>query len=445
MLGKLVRQSVSIAGLRVVGTGLSVCVTIAIARWFGADVLGVYAYCIALLAIAAVPISNGWATLLLRSTAASGKLDAESWRMGRDGALGSIAIVLLAGAAGLGAILLGGSKVTQALQPVAGWVIPLLMATLLFDQISALRMASLRGIDRPAIAQAPEMLVRPLLLLAGLAAAWFALRSDAGWNTLVAPFAALALAALVAALFGHAILSRIAPRPDRIGVDRQKRRAWIASAGALAGSAGLVQLNGYVDLLLLGNFASTAELGQYRTALQIAMLASFGYVALNMLGSQRFAKLRADGDGAGLRRTSVWLARLGLLTALPLPILLFSFGDRLFDLLFGPAFMVAATPAFIIACGLTFSAAIGMARTMLVMHHFEFLLMRTTFAALAINVVLCLVLIPPYGLLGAAAANCTATVVWNAFLWLLAFRKTGIDTSALGFHRSNPDAPKDQT
>ncbi|MCR2834401.1 lipopolysaccharide biosynthesis protein [Parerythrobacter lacustris] len=434
MLKTLVRQSVSVAGLRVVGTGLSVCVTIAIARWFGADVLGVYAYCIALLAIAAVPVSNGWATMLLRSVAASGKIDPVSRRMGRFGAFGAIAVAIVAGLLGLGAIWLGRSDVAVALKPLAAWVIPLLMAILLFDQISALRMSSLRGIDRPAIAQAPEMLVRPLVLLGGIAAAWICFGRDTGWHPIVVLFSSLALAALVAALFGHAILRSIAPQAAGVAQEPPKRREWIASAGALAGSAGLVQLNGYVDLLLLGNFASTVELGQYRSALQIAMLASFGYVALNMLGGQRFARLRADGDEVGLRRTSSWLARLGLLAAMPLPVVLLFAGDEVFMMLFGPAFAAAALPALIIASGLTFSAAIGMARTMLVMHHFEFLVMRTTLAALALNIVLCLALIPAYGMLGAAIANCTATVCWNALLWLLAFRKVGIDTSAVGWH-----------
>lgn len=431
MLRRLVQQAASVAGLRVVGTGLSVCVTVAIARLFGSDALGVYAYCVALLAIVAVPVSNGWSTMLLRSVSATGRLDAASLAMARMGGQLAIGVALLASAGAAIAINLGSSDVARMLQPVAVICVPLLALTLLCDQVSALRMASLRGIDRPALGQLPEMLLRPSLILLGLGLAWLWLDRPGEAGPLPYLFGALAGAALLAALFGIVILLRYAPKgnAEKPTVDR---KGWIASAAALAGSAGLVQLNGYIDLLILGGFEASAQIGIYRAALQISMLASFGYVALNMLAGQRFSKLRAQGDRAGLNRTATWLARLSLLAALPLPLLLLVAGDGFFTLVFGTEFAAAAVPALIVASGLTFSGAIGMARTLLVMHHREFLVMRATLAALAINVVACIVLIPEYGVLGAACANFASTVAWNLILWVLAIRQTGIDTSAIG-------------
>ena len=306
------------------------------------------------------------------------------------------------------------------------------MFALLCDQVSAMRMASIRGIDRPAAAQIPEMLVRPLLLLAGIGMAWLWIGSDDASGDLPKLFGALTAAACLAAIFGQLVLNAIAPKVAPIAVGPAIRKSWIASAAALAGSAGLVQLNGYIDMLLLGNFVPPTDLGHYRAALQVAMLASFGYVALNMLAGQRFARMRKQADTGGMAATATWLARLGLATALPLPLILLAFGEQVFAFLFGPDFAVSALPALIVASGLTFSAAIGMARTLLVMHHFEFLVMRTTLAALALNVVLCLILIPRFGIVGAASANFAATCSWNLLLWLVARKKTGLDSSALG-------------
>lgn len=432
MLRTLMHQGVSVAGLRVLGTGLSVLVTIAIARLFGADALGIYAYCVALLAIAAVPVSNGWSTMILRTVAGYGAIDGEASAMTRMGAQGAVLMALIAGALGYLLVQLVSTPVTLGLRPVALMAMALLTFTLLCNQLSAMRMASMRGIDRPVLGQLPEMLARPALLLLGVVTAWLVFGQSALPQDVARLFMALAIASSLAALSGHLLLLRVARPAVPASVDRSERKAWLASAAALAGSAGLVQLNGYIDMLLLGNFATAQDLGHYRTALQIAMLASFGYVALNMLAGQRFARFRRQDDQAGMRATATWLARLGLAAALPMPLILALFGEHAFSLLFGADFTQAAAPALIISCGLAFSAAIGMARTLLVMHHLEFLVMRTTVAALAINVVLCLVLIPRYGILGAAWANFFATCSWNLLLWLLARRKTGIDSSVLG-------------
>lgn len=432
MLRQLIHQAASVAGLRALGTGLAVCVSVAIARLYGAEALGIYAYCVALMAIAGVPISNGWSTMLLRSVSRSGVLDGKSRAMARLGAAGAVGSTLIACLLALAAIHWSGSEVALALRPVALASAGLLAIALVCDQVSAMRMASIRGINRPALAQVPETLVRPLVLLAGLAGGWWLFGEAVLPEELLRMFAALAFAAVLSAIIGQLILMRISCPAAPYEPEAAERRLWIASAAALAGSAGLVQLNGYADMLLLGSFVAPAEIGLYRAALQIAMLTSFGYIALNMLAGQRFARLGETGDTVVLNRTATHLARLALLTAIPLPVFLLAFGQDIFALLFGAGFEEAVLPALIVSTGFTFSAAIGMAHLLLVMQGHELLVMRTTFAALALNIVLCIVLIPKYGIVGAACSNLAATVSWNSLLWVLARRKTGLDTGALG-------------
>lgn len=432
MLRQLIKQSLSVAGIRVVGTGLSVLVSVAIARLYGADALGVFGYCIAIMAIAAVPISNGWSTLLLRTVAGNGVLDHEAKAMIRLGGIGAILMAILAGLGALAAIHLGTSAMATALKPIVFAATALLAVTLLCDQVAAMRMASIRGYDRPVLAQLPESLVRPLILLIGLTACWWFFEQSRLSQNLWFLFVSVSVAAITSLVFGQWLLSRLSG-PIKAGrVSASDRKSWFASAAALAGSAGLVQLNGYIDILILGSFVSPAETGHYRAALQIAMLASFGYVALNMLAGQRFARMVKTGDQRDLASTATYFARFALLSAFPLPAALMIAGASIFALLFGPGFEKSGLPALIIACGFTFSAAIGMARTLLVMQGNEFLVMRTTFAALLVNVVLCFVLIPHYGILGAAIANFSATVSWNALLWIVARRTSGIDTSFIG-------------
>lgn len=432
MLRKLVEQAASVAGLRIVGTGLGVAVSIVLARAFGTEALGVYAYCIALMMLASVPISYGWGGMLLRSVAKEGRLDGLSRAMARYGTFGALGAALLAALAGYAALRIGRTDIAAAIAPVGLGAIGLLATALLADQISALRMASLRGIDRPALAQLPEMLLRPVFLIGGIGVLWIAVRPEGIAQVMLGVFGAVALAAVLSALVGQWILSRITQiRPLRV-VERTTRRAWITSAAALAGSAGLVQLNGYVDLLLLGNLSNAEEVGHYRAALQIAMLANFGYIALNMLAGQRFSNLLAKGDREGAARTAAELSRLALLAAIPLPIALLIGGGWIFAFLFGGDFTASALPALIISLGFCFSAMVGMAHALLIMSHGEFIAIRITAGALVLNVAACLLLIPLYGLVGAAISNVISSVFWNIALWYFARRRTGIDSSIAG-------------
>lgn len=432
MLRTLIQQAASVAGIRAIGTGLSVLVSIAIARLYGSDALGIYGYCVALLAISAVPIANGWSTLLLRTVAKTGAMNGAAKTMNSMGLAGAVMLVAIASAVGSLFIVHTDTDITSALRPIISAVIGLLAVTLLCDQISAMRMASLRGLNKPALAQLPESVIRPGLIIIGVfASSYYFQPSDLaesiGWL-----FAMLASAAFVSATVGQIILGRFTGSTQSATVTKKERSGWIKSAAALAGSAGLVQLNGYIDMLILGSLVAPSDLGHYRAALQVAALASFGYIALNMLAGQRFARFSSLNDSVSLSATATYLARMALLTAVPLPLLLIGFGEDIFQILFGADFFVSATPALIIATGISFSAGIGMARTLLVMKGKEFLVMRTTFAALAVNIGLCFLLIPSLGIVGAAIANCTAVVAWNMLLWALARRQTGLDTSILG-------------
>ncbi|MDN3646950.1 polysaccharide biosynthesis C-terminal domain-containing protein [Pontixanthobacter aestiaquae] len=432
MLRKLITQAASVAGIRVAGTGLSILVSIVIAQFFGAESLGVYGYCVALMAIAAVPISNGQSTLLLRTVAHDGALSGTSKAMAAMGARAAVIFAATAGFLAWVAIGFASTDIAQLLKPFAYLTVGFLALALLCDQISAMRMAAIRGIDRPALAQLPETLIRPLMLLAGLVFVWARYGSADPVTDLPAIFAALAVAAFVSACIGQFILGAITAREKPTQLVAPDRKAWVWSAAALAGSAGLVQLNGYIDLLLLGSFTSAADVGYYRAALQIAMLANFGYIALNMLAGQRFARIRAENDIAGMAKTATTLSRLALLTAIPLPLAIWMFGEPLLVWLFGDGFTASVLPALIISLGLCFSASIGMAHSMLVMSHQEKLALLLTGIALAINVALCLLLIPSFGLIGAALANAAAAICWNGLLWYFARLKTGFDTSIIG-------------
>lgn len=435
MKAALIRDGAAIAAMRLSGAVLSAGVTIVLGRMMGPDALGGYALCVAALAIAAIPVSYGWGTLALRATARAHAVG--DWRepagILRESRRWAFGLTIIAVLAALFAVTLVPGLVS------ASWVHPmiavaLLAFVLLFDQLSAMRAYALRGIGRQALAQAPEMILRPIALIAAFLGASALFPAT---DLLLVALAALCFGALVAAAAGSRLLMRhgpaglmdaIATRPATV-----RDPAWRRQAMVLAATMGVVVVTSYADIVMLGILGTSQQAGLYRVAMQLALFGNLGYTALNMLANQRFAALRAAGRLAELQQAATLLARLAAAGGLVALVVFAAGGGKIIALLFGPAFAGAAEPLAILALGQFVNASFGMASSALMMHDRERHVLRTNVVALGIGIAANAVLIPAYGAAGAAWANVLGLAVWNGLLWRAARRFTGLDTSAPAF------------
>lgn len=442
----LVASAAAVGALRAAGMGLGLLVTVILGRTLGPEGLGAYGYAVIILSLLGVPVSYGWGSLLLRRVASAMK-DAgwgDAKGMMLRGTQYAAAIALAGGIAGM---LLYWTSTQPASLSLTAAAALLLAAVLFFDQLSALRLAVLRGLDHPVWGQLPEMLLRPGLLIASFGAMYL-LRGGA--VRLEDAFAALAIGALGAAVAGVVVLRRMMPAPFAQAAARYHTRNWMASATLLAGNSGLLLLNSYTDTLLLGALGSLEQVGIYRIATQMSLLSGFVYTAINMLATPRFATLRAAGDTAMLQTTAVFMARLALLGALPLPLFFLLFGSSILRVAFGAPFEAAYAPMFVLFAGQVVNAAAGMARSQLMMSGHEDKLLGFSGIAVLVNAVASAVLIPRFGVMGAAAGNVLAMTVWNLCLWIGSVRLTGIDTSVIGRfgaarQAANAATPKTET
>ena len=133
--------------LRTICAVLGFAFTIILGRTLGPAGLGAYAYAVTIVVIATVPISNGWGTVLLKSTT-TGHFD------GKWGATQGLAVRGAQFAFLLVAILFSIFLVLQLAAPsallrigITPWAIIVLASVLLLDQLSGLRIAVLRGLE----------------------------------------------------------------------------------------------------------------------------------------------------------------------------------------------------------------------------------------------------------------------------------------------------------
>jgi O-antigen/teichoic acid export membrane protein len=242
-------------------------------------------------------------------------------------------------------------------------------------------------------------------------------------------------AALVAFIIGAIMLWRNTPPQVRQATPISEGRVWLASSFLFTLISGFQVINRQVGTLILGLFEPSTQVGIFRVALQVSTLAAFGLQAVNMVVAPRFAKLYAQGKTAHLQRLVTGSARVVLVFNLTVTVLLLVSGKLFFSFIFGPDFAASYAPLVILLIGLVVSSAAGSVGFLLNMTGHERETARGMAVAAASNVVLNLLLVPLWGLLGAAAASAISMIIWNIILWRAVRNRLGINSLAFNFGR----------
>jgi O-antigen/teichoic acid export membrane protein len=182
---------------------------------------------------------------------------------------------------------------------------------------------------------------------------------------------------------------------------------------------------------MLGFFQSSADVGVYRVAVQGATLVAFGLQVANFLIAPQFARLYALGDKAVLQRLVTMSARIILFASLPVALALMFAGGTIAGWLFGPEFEKSHMPMAILAGGQLISSVMGSVALLLSMSGHERDVARIMVFSAGLNILLNIVLIPPFQLVGAASATTISLATWNILLYRVVKERMGIDSTAL--------------
>lgn len=423
----MLKKAGALAVLRCVNAALNVCVLIILARSIDAAGVGVYAYLVVIMTLMLIPFGNGVQTLVLKLTAEA--TTHGDWSEAKGAVSASIRLAFLFALSILIVLTVLRTSEFHFISRLELGVIPAVCGILLLDSLSAVRSGFLRGIDRPVESQLPELLVRPACLLIGLSAYYWTSREGID---VTGVFYLLLMSAFVASITGFRLALRALPDGFRTA-DPRYRRQWVSSASSFAAKGGAAVMNSYVDILLLGILiASSADVGIYRVAGQIAVVSGIGYVSINAITMQVFAVQQARGDLREIRTTARQSARMALAASLPMLVIMGFFGEELVSFIFGPEFADAAWIAVILLAGQAINSGFGTVASLLTVSDRGWIVTRWFTYAAATNAVFCLALIPVFGTAGAASANVIAALLLNAALWTIAKFQLGVDTSAFG-------------
>jgi O-antigen/teichoic acid export membrane protein len=192
-----------------------------------------------------------------------------------------------------------------------------------------------------------------------------------------------------------------------------------------------------VGVIILGHYHSTVGVASYRAVVSPARLNNAVVQSFVPMFLPLAARLFHRGDTRGLHRTYWQTAAAVAVLSFPIFAVTGPLAPQVTVTLFGARYADSSLVLEILAAGYFFSVALGFnAYTLQVCERIKYLVW-VNLTAIALNIVVCLLLVQRHGAVGVAIANLVALVVQNVLNQWALRRELGtsfIDRSCLGLY-----------
>jgi O-antigen/teichoic acid export membrane protein len=271
------------------------------------------------------------------------------------------------------------------------------------------------------IALLPPFVLRPLTLIAVMAAAHFlGFMTDA-----ITAMAAFAFATWTATLLQLLLLGRRLRQSVPAGPKSYDFRGWLATSIPIVAVWAFYTLLTYTDVLVLRQFRPPEEVAHYYAAAKTLALVAFIYFSVAAAVAHRFAAYHVAGDRDALTGFAASTIRWTFWPSLAATVVVLALGKPILWL-FGPDFIAGYPLMFILAISLIARAAVGPAERVLNMLGEQRSCALVYACVFAVNLTLALVLAPRYGGTGVAVATTCAILIESALLFIVAKRRLGL-------------------
>jgi O-antigen/teichoic acid export membrane protein len=422
---KLIRDGFGSLILRAFFILFSFLISIVLARILGTEGYGIYGYIFAIVSVLAIPAEFGLSTLVMRETS-------KNIVIGNFGSIKGIwawsvkIVLILTLIIFMGAFifyLLWGNQFDSIYKTTFLWgilIVPLLA-------LSNLRSAALRGLKRVVLGQIVESVIRPGSFLLITLFIVFTISNN------LSPDLAMGIQTLSVGLsFGVGTILLINSQPKELEQVKAvyKSKIWLSSTFTLALVNGISLLNKWINIIILGLFVESSQIGIYNVAIQISILASSGLQAVNLVVAPQFASLFVQQDHKRLQQLTTISARVVLVINLIITIFFILFGKLFLQLIYGAEYVTGYGSMLILLIGQFVNSATGSVAFLLNMTDNEKLTIRGSLTAVVINILLSFILSPSLGIKGAAIASATSIAVSNIILWWLVYKHLRINSLA---------------
>ncbi len=186
-----------------------------------------------------------------------------------------------------------------------------------------------------------------------------------------------------------------------------------------------------MDVVLVGLFVTSQSAGIYFNAFRTAGLMTLFMFAITLVIAPMVSRYYHGGELRRAQAVTSFCAWAGFVFSVGIFVLFVFFGGHILSL-FGPQYAEGAAILVVLSVGLLADAATGPTRIVMMMTGHERAYVRLFGSIMAAGFVLQLVVIPAFGLLGAAIVNATSRIVAQSVIAWWTNKHVGIDTSLLG-------------
>jgi len=170
-----------------------------------------------------------------------------------------------------------------------------------------------------------------------------------------------------------------------------------------------------VDIIILTVYEGFDSVAYYSIAVKLATVTALALMSVNIVIAPKIAEIYNTNDFNRLNKLIKDAARIIFIISLPVLLILFIFSGPALSL-FGEGYVFAKQALWFLLAGQFFSALCGPGAIYLNMTGKQKKLNNILISGLIVNVVLNLILIPIYGIEGAATATLISMVFWNSMI-----------------------------
>ncbi|MGH7984752.1 MAG: oligosaccharide flippase family protein [Candidatus Acidiferrales bacterium] len=179
----------------------------------------------------------------------------------------------------------------------------------------------------------------------------------------------------------------------------------------------------FADRLFVASFCSAAELGVYQAASQIALVFSLAHGGFDNIFAPMVADLHARAQKARLAELYRVCTKWRLYSIIPILLVILFARSELVQVVYGSPYAEASIPLLVLALGKGFTTGAEAGGPMLLMTGHQKLYVMIPLALAPFDLLLNFLLVPSFGLVGAAAATAIIAVILGATI-IVAVRNT---------------------
>ncbi|MGD1704415.1 flippase [Dapis sp. BLCC M229] len=421
-LSVLAKNSATILLLQAAGTIFTYLTQVFLAQWMGKTEYGIYEYVLSWSLVLAIPASLGLPRAVLRFISEYRVREewAELWGLLLSSWQFTVGIGLL--------LCLGTTEIISFLDrhhsfPYASvllvgiWLVPL-------QALIQLQEDMVRGVDNIPLAYGPSKILWPLFVLGS---GFFLFHQNHCLTGIQMTRMALVTLLIVVVFQVGCLWFKL---KEEIGQIKPvyKPRQWLLVALPLFLNRTFEILLTQTDIIMVGVLVGAGAVGIYSAAAKTALWTAFFLHSINLATTPAYAILYAQGDREELQKVVAKVTLWIFVPSVTIAIILAIFAQPILSI-FGPEFLVSHWSLKILIIGYLVDFLCGPVGNLMVMTGYQNQAVVVSGFCAFMNVGLNAILIPQFGVEGAAISTTLTLVTWNVWQCILVIKNVEINPS----------------